>query len=171
MKTKYFFLGIVSLVLFSCDGIFGDRKIWDISPVEYIVQVVNTNGVDLLNPDNPSSIAASGIKVQYNGKEYECNKEQSAVNTKAYMPRFYGLKVQKNPYIPGGTNYFLYFGELDGAKSYSNEEITIMWGDGSSDKVKFNRKFRWKINGDPDISEEWFLNGNKVAGRALRIVK
>ncbi len=170
MKTKYFFLGLVSLVLFSCDGIFGDRKIWDISPVVYIVQVVNTNGVDLLNPDNPGSIAASGIKAIYNGKEYECNKEQSALTTKAYMPHFFGLKVTKNQYIVNGV-YLLTFGELDGAKSYSGEEITIMWGDGTSDKVKFNRKFRWKINGDPDISEEWFLNGNKVAGRAIRIVK
>lgn len=170
MKTKYFFLGIVSLVLFSCDGILGDRKIWDISPVVYIVQVVNSNGVDLLNPDNPNSIAASGIKVQYNGKEYECNKDQSTLITKAYMPQFYGLKVAKNPYVTNGI-FILTFGELDGAKSYSNEEITIFWGDGSSDKVKFNRKFRWKINGDSDISEEWFLNGNKVAGPAIRVVK
>ncbi|MHC1779541.1 MAG: hypothetical protein AB9922_04840 [Bacteroidales bacterium] len=170
MKTKFLFLGIVSLVLFSCDGIFGDRQIWDISPVVYIVQVVNTNGVDLLNPDNPGSIAASGIKAIYNGKEYECNKEQSALTTKAYMPHFFGLKVTKNQYIVNGT-FFLTFGELDGAKSYSGEEITILWGDGTSDKVRFNRKFRWKINGDPDISEEWFLNGNKVAGRAIRIVK
>ena len=84
------------------------------------------------------------------------------------MPYFYGLQISKD--FNNGT-YILKFGELDGVKSYFNEELTISWGNGSSDKIKFNRKFQWKLNGDPEISEEWFMNDNKVSGSIIKIVK
>lgn len=167
MKAKYLLFGIMALALVSCDRIINGGKIWDISPVVVTVQVVNANGIDLLNPDNQNSYAAGNIKAIYNGKEYECNKNVSEANTKAILAQFYGLKMDKN-YV--GT-YNLFFGEFDGAKSYSNEEVTIFWGDGSSDKIKFSRKFRWTIFGDPDISEERFLNGTKVSDRVIKIVK
>ncbi len=168
MRIKYLLLGIMALGLLSCDEINNNRKIWDISPVVVTLRVLDANGADLLNPDNNNSIPVSGLKASYKGIEYECNKELSAVSTKAYMPHFYGLKVFKNSYY--GT-YILQFGELEGAKSYSNEVVTIFWGDGTSDKIKFNRKFRWKLNGDPDVSEEWFLNGTKVSGNIIRVVR
>ena len=104
----------------------------------------------------------------YRGVEYKCSKDPYIVSTKAYMPFFHGLQLSK--YYQSNT-FVLKFGELDGAKSYSNEELTILWGDGTSDKIKFNRKFRWRFNGDPDSSEEWFLNGTKVSGKTIKIVK
>ena len=168
MRTKYLLLGIMALGLLSCDKIINNHKIWDISPVVVRVQVTDANGVDLLNPDNQNSFEASGIKAIYKGKEYECNKDVSEVKTKAYMPYFYGLQISKD--FNNGA-YILNFGELDGARSYFNEELTILWGNGSSDKIKFNRKFRWKLNGDPEISEEWFMNDNKVSGSIIKIVK
>lgn len=168
MKTKYLLLGIMALGLLSCDKILNNGKIWDIGPVVVNVVVADVNGVDLLNPENQNSLDTSGIKVLYNGKEYECNKLVSEVLTRAYMPHFYGLQINKYSYH---NSYILSFGELDGAKSYSNEEVTIFWGDGTSDKIKFNRKFRWKLNGDPKSSEEWFLNGKKVSDHLIKIVK
>lgn len=168
MKTKFFLLAIMALGLLSCDKILNDRKIWDIGPVVVNVVVTDVNGIDLLNPDNQNSFEPSRIKALYNGKEYECNKLASQVGTKAYAPQFYGLQINKNRIY---DTYSLSFGELDGAKSYSNEEVTIFWGDGTSDKIKFNRKFRWKLNGDPKISHEWFLNGKKVSDYLIKIVK
>jgi len=167
MKAKYFIFGILALSLLSCDKIINDRMIWDINPVVVTLQVTNANGIDLLNPDNQNSFAAGNIKAVYNGKEYECNKGISNVNTKAILARFYGLKIDKN-YT--GT-YNLFFGEFDGAKSYTNEEVTILWGDGTSDKIKFSRKFGWTILGDPDISEDWYLNGTKISDRIIKIIK
>lgn len=166
MRRGFFLFGILALTLLSCEKINSDRKIWDISPVVVALQVVNANGVDLLNPDNQNSYAAANIKALYSGKEYECNKSISEVYTKAYLPHFYGLKIFKNNI----GSYYLHFGELEGAKSYSNEEVIIFWGDGTSDKIKFNRTFRW-IHGDPDISEDWFLNGSKVSGGVIKIIK
>ncbi len=167
MKARYLLFGIMALTLLSCEKINNDGKVWDIYPVVVTVQVVNTGGTDLLNPDNQNSLDSSIIKAVYKGLEYKCNKGLAQANTKAYLPHFYGLRMQKNPI----GKYFLLFGEFDGAKSYTNEEVTIFWGDGSSDKIKFNRKFRWKSNGDPSVSQEWFLNGNKVTGSLVKIVK
>ncbi len=168
MRVKYLLLGMMALGLLSCDKINNGGKIWDISPVVVTLQVVDSKGVDILNPENINSIPVSGVKAFYKGVEYECNKEMPAVSTKAYLPQFYGLRICKNSYY--GT-YSLQFGELEGAKSYSNEEITISWGNGTTDKIKFNRKFRWKLNGDPEVHQEWFLNGNKVPNNYISIVK
>jgi hypothetical protein len=155
-------------VLVSCDKIFPTGEIWDISPVVFTIQVADANGVDLLNPENHNSLDTSEISALYRGEEYKCSKDPYGVFTKAYAPHFYGLQFINNTQE---GKYALRFGELDGAESYSNEEITISWGDGSSDKIKFNRKFRWRFNGDPVSSEEWFLNGTKVSGRTIKIVK
>lgn len=167
MKTKFMLLAVLVLGLSSCD-LITERKIWDISPVIFTVQVADANGADLLNQDNQNAIDTSLIKAVYRGVEYKCKKDPYAVMTKYYAPHFFGLQLSKH-YMNG--NYMLQFGEFDGAKSYSNEELTILWGDGTSDKIKFNRKFRWRINGDPDSSEEWFLNGKKVSARLIKIVK
>ena len=125
----------------------------------------------MLNPENSGSFKVNEIKALYGGKEYDCSAiDTTRPPTKAYLPRFFGLKIEKNIFR---GNYLLHFGELEGAKSYLNEELTIFWGDGSSDIIKFYRKFRWKLNGDPEISEEWFLNGARVSGsgRVIPIVK
>lgn len=167
MKARYLLLGILALTLLSCDKTISDRMIWDIYPVVVTLQVTNANGIDLLNPDNQNSYATDSIKAVYNGKEYKCNKGISSANTKTYLAQFYGLKMIKNQF---GT-YILCFGEFNGAKSYSNEEVTIFWGDGTSDKIKFNRKFRFTSSGDPDISEDWYLNGAKVPDKAIKIIK
>ncbi|MDX9782844.1 MAG: hypothetical protein RBT35_07700 [Bacteroidales bacterium] len=167
MKKTFLLLAVLAIGLSSCD-IFPDGKIWDIAPVEYIVEVTNAQGVDLLNQDNQNAIDTSLIKAVYRGVEYKCSKDPYIVSTKAYMPFFHGLQLSK--YYQSNT-FVLKFGELDGAKSYTNEELTILWGDGTSDKIKFNRKFRWRFNGDPDSSEEWFLNGTKVSGKTIKIVK
>lgn len=121
----------------------------------------------MLNSDNQNALAAGSIKAVYKGVEYECNKNQTGVNTKVYIPQFYGLKIFKN-YLGA---CFLCFGEFNGAKSYSNEEVTILWGDGTSDKIKFSRKFRWTHSGDPDISDNWYFNGVKVSDRVIKIIK
>lgn len=167
MKTRFLLFAVLAIGLSSCD-IIPDGKIWDIAPVVYIVEVTNARGVDLLNQDNQNAIDTSLIKAVYRGVEYKCTKDPYTVSTKAIMPRFHGLQLSK--YYQSNT-FVLRFGELEGATSYSNEELTLLWGDGTSDKIKFNRKFRWKINGDPDISEEWFLNGTKVSGRVVKIIR
>lgn len=169
MKTKLLYvISMFTLILFSgCDNDNGDDRIWDIYPVVYTVQIMDHNGNDLLNPATPNSLDYTTIKAIYKDNDYPC-KEEDYGTTKAYMPRFYGLirsKSQKE------GPYLLKFGELEGSKSYKDEAITLVYEDGSSDVISFNRDFRWDKKGNPDVKEQWFLNGKQVERGTITITK
>ena len=143
----------------------GTTKIWDINPVTVSVTATDAQGNDLLNPQTPGALEVGKIKALYKGEEYACDEKLAA--SKAVLPRFYGLKTEKSAL----GICLLRFGELEGAQSYTNESVTIIWPDGSSDQISFNRVFRWKANGDPEIKEKWFLNGSEVSGKLVKIIK
>lgn len=167
MKTRLlsFVFAVTAIFTFvSCDK----EMIYDVYPVVMKVTVVNNGGVDLLNPENDGAFDETQIKVLYKDEEYECGEDMSELRTKAYMPHFYGLRNLYNVY---SQVYELEFGEFDGAESYSGEEITILWGDGTSDNIKFNRTFKWKNNGKPKVKHEWFLNGKKVSDETIDVIK
>ena len=168
MKYAIFLLILLPLITLSgCDKDQNGND-WDISPVTFFIHVVDAEGNDLLNPQTKNGLDANKIKAVYKEKEYECNQDASQPPTKAYMPYFYGLKsFQSNQ----SGLYFLFFGELEGDKSYTNEVIKIVWEDGSSDKISFNRDCKWGKNGDPKITQEWFLNDTKVTSGTFKIIK
>lgn len=170
MKRIAFLLLAISVIMLSgckkdgeTDG--GTTKIWDINPITVTVTATDAQGNDLLNPQPPGALEVSEIKALYKGEEYVCNENQ--MTSKAVLPRFYGLKTEKSAL---GT-CLLRFGELNGAQSYTNESVTIIWPDGSSDQISFNRDFWWKPNGDPEVKETWFLNGSEVSGKVVKIIK
>lgn len=142
--------------------------IWDFAPIIYNVQIVNSSGDDLLDPNNSGSFDHGKIKVIFRGVEYSSNNQLPA--TKVYMPYFYGFKIEKRS-TSVGERFVLLFGELDGSKNYSKEEIVILWGDGSSDRVKFNRKVKYPTSGNPIIKDEWFLNNAKIDKGSIVIRK
>lgn len=170
MRVKYLLLGIMALGLLSCEKFDEDDFDTDIPPFVVSLNVVDAKGVDILNPENSNSITLSGIRALYNGVEYECNKDMLSVRTKICSSQFYGLRAIKNN---KNGSYYLLFGELDGIGSYSNEEVTISWGDGTYDKIKFNRKLKWNSRkGYHNIQQEWFLNGTKVpTNNYMKVVK
>lgn len=164
MKQKLLFACFSFIVLLS--GCKKENKIWDIYPVVVSVSVMDAAGNDLLNPQTPGCLDASKIKAIYKGQEYGC-KDPSQVKTKAYMPRFYGLELCKYNY---SEIFLLNFGEFDGARDYIDEVVTLVWEDGSSDKIRFNRDYKWKRKG-PEVKEEWFLNDTPVSSGIIRIIK
>ncbi len=139
------------LLLASCND-----TIWDIAPVEYHVQVLDAEGRDLLNPETPGAIDHQAVEVIYDGKSYTLQE----TSTQEYLPYFYGLAI--GYYYPA-DGYRLIFGELEGAKSYDNQQLLIRWGDGTEDVVSFTRKYRTKCNGSPKIDETWYLNGERYS--------
>lgn len=162
---------VISLLvsLFSICLLSGcEDRIWDIAPVDFRISVTDANGVDLLRPGNPHAIDVTKVKAIYKGQEFECSTGPSDAKTKAYMPHFHGLRLLCNTYY---NIYLLEFGELDGAESYTNESLTIVWPDGSRDEVSFNRDFQWRHNDTPYVKEEWFLNNSKVSSGIIKIVK
>lgn len=120
--------------------------IWDISPLVISVKVVSTDGYSVLNASNTPQITAT-----FRGKTYACSRK-----TRYYMPQFFGLVF---------SNDYLLFGELNGDDNYSNEQLTINWGDGSpADVITFNHKVEWKHN-KPHFKQSFFLNGKCVEGQ------
>ncbi len=155
----------------SCDLLNRGDMIWDIYPVEYMVRLLDSDGNDLLDPLNENRIDVYAIEATYKGKVYLVSDGIIPV-TKAYMPHFGGLTISDYPrYGDKVEGAVLVFGELDGAKSYDNEELRIDWGDGTYDVVSFDRDFQWGRNGSPKVEHKWFLNGREYPDAVIEIVR
>ncbi|MFI3321778.1 MAG: hypothetical protein R3Y50_04575, partial [Rikenellaceae bacterium] len=118
-----------------------------------------------LSPSNPDNILEDEIKIVYNGMEFPLGVDMSEQTmSKAYLAILSGLDLGKY-----GNDYYLIFGEFDGANNW-NDSFEIYWGDGTSDKISFTRNFKWDNNGNPDISNEaLYLNNKKVEDKLIII--
>ena len=165
-KRNVFFLGLLSCMTLLLAGCSSD-EIWDVSPLVFHITVVNAQGEDLLNPETPGNITTDGIKAVYLGETYEYGVNASKIAaTRYYMPRLYGLM----PFITNNGTTEMTFGELDGAKDYSKEEITIVWNDKTQDIITFSHTCKWK-KGKPQLSTSVALNGTDAPAGVIRIVK
>lgn len=136
-----------------------DGEIWDIAPYMVEICVVDADGNDLLNPDNPDNILKDSITAEFEGNVYKVNTERMAY-TRYYMPQFYGLLCYK-PY--GEDHYMLEFGEFDGQKDAEVRQLTIDWKDGKQkDVIAFEHAFWWK-NHEPRQKTTYWLNGTEVS--------
>lgn len=165
MRRILFLLLLTITSLSSCNN---ENMIWDIAPVVVKISVVDAQGNDLLNPQTDNALELGKIKAIYNGQDYLYGVSPDDPKSKAYLPRFYGLMSEFNSHH---ERHILSFGEFDGAESYTNESVTIVWPDGSSDIIRFNRVFKWKSNGSPSIKQEWFLNDAKASDDVIKIIK
>ena len=133
--------------LFSCT----DPVIIDYAPIQFSIFVTDSEGKDLLDPENLNNYA-QGLKFNYNGTIYDVDDYLEEIRTKAYMPHFYGLKLLKNTgrYGKYQGRYYLYFGEFDGATHF-NGTFRITWRDNSVDVIDINggsgNKGKYKLNG------------------------
>lgn len=156
MKTKILLLLLAFVSLSGCDR--DNRKIWDVEPTVVLIKVVDAKGDNLLDPAHSSPLDVTKIKAIYKGKEYPCNQDAAnEMQTRDYLPHFYGLITSKYPEY---KDYLLLFGEFDGTLSYENESVTIVWADGSSDNIRFTTHAK--------TPEEWFLNDVKIDIKASR---
>lgn len=165
-RIAFLLLAISAIMLSGCKKDTETLLIRDIAPVTVSIMVTDAQRHNLLNPQASGALEVSKIKALYQGQEYVCNENQ--LTSKAILPRFYGLKIEQNGC---GGPYLLRFGELNGAQSYTNEPVTIIWPDGSSDLISFNRTLKKKPNGDLEIKDTWFLNGSEVSGEIVEIIK
>ncbi len=162
MKKNLLAILFMTITLVSCSKM----KTWDISPVNIRIYVEDTNGNNLLSPLSKNNILEDEIYVTYDNIKFPLGVDMSEeAMTRAYFAVLDGLKVYEINNEP-----YLIFGEFDGAKNW-DDSFEIHWGDGTKDKIRFTRDFKWKINGKPKITNSnTYLNDKKVEDK-LVIVK
>lgn len=145
----------LSLVFAAC----GDKNedddflIVDYYPVEFYISLENSKGVDLLNAENEGAVDLDAITLYYNEKTYVLNPESDPQATRAYLPIFEGMKLQK---VDG--KYRIYVGEFEGCPSYDGDSFAISWGDGSLDYFSYTNE----AVGKHDVDHNFFHNGQPV---------
>ncbi len=135
----------------------------DIAPVIYRLKVVDEQGNNLLNPARENAIDISEIIAQYQGNDYQCQTP-----TRAYKPHFNGLQLESHH----SGEWILTFGEFSGTSDYEDEKLTILWGDGSSDIITYNRSVKQStFSQNIKIKQEWLLNGKLVSTEHAAIIE
>jgi hypothetical protein len=169
---KFFFLlapmVLSALLATSCFKMDNDGNdvVWDIYPVVIKMYVTDQNGEDILDPNNASALKPEDISLTYLDKEYTCQnglqalQASSTVETKAYLPKFYGLWRQA-PYN-NEPKYSLFFGELEGEKRYDNESFILKIGEDVTHTITLKRDFKWEDDGSPTVNQKWYLDGTEA---------
>ena len=156
------------LVVTGCDDP-GDDVIWDISPFQLSLQVVDAEGHSRLDPASGQGFLDK-ITATYEGHTYLLDytwfqpKAESSIGKvrhKMCLARFRGLYLM--PYGTGGDGcrYTLNFGEFQGEKDLINKDLVIDWGDGSRDTFTLYHTCKWK-NNEPHIVNRICRNGKEM---------
>lgn len=155
-----FLVALMSVVMLVDSCSEEENEIYDYYPICIVVSVEDSNGKDLLNPENGSGIV-DNISFVYNGKTYKVGNVYES--TRAYAPYWYGLALVE--WKDG--QYRLMFGEFDGAATYEKETIIIDWGDGTTDELAFSSR----ITGPGKTERRFYLNGEEIKACAWMKVK
>lgn len=131
----------------------------DWEPVVLYVQVQDSDGNDLLDPENDNSWL-EGTTVTYYGVVVDLD---TTPLTKDVLVVYHGFQLEK--YKDG--KYALSFGEFNGAKEYKDAEFFIGWPDGRTDVITYSRKLNTI---SVKANEKWKLNGKECSYPVL-IVK
>ena len=163
MRKIYLLMALCfSFAITSCGDKNEDEDIIvDYAPVEFYISVENKSGVDLLNSENEGALDVDAITLGYNGVTYSFDSEVAATVTRAYLPKFKGMELQK---IDG--KYRIYVGEFEGCPGHSNDSFAMEWGDGSRDTFTYTNT---KV-GQYGVKHNFFLNGHPVKSGAYPYV-
>lgn len=138
-----------------------DDLIVDYAPVEFYISVENAKGVDLLNVENEGALDLDAITLYYDEKTYVLNPKTEPQATRAYMPHFEGMELQK---IDG--KYCIYVGEFEGGPWVESDSLGIEWGDGTRNTFTYTNT---KV-GQHGVEHSFFLNDHPVKSGAYPYV-
>lgn len=156
-KLKLLLLAAVSLIFSGCDGSSGPRPgvIWDFMCWDVSIEVKDSQGNDLFDPEYEHNILGNKITVTYKGNTYVMGEE---TKTKYNMPSPLAAKAEYNQYSK--KNLFC-FGEFTPEDDFHGEKFTIDWGNGIVDEIEFDLYITWK-KGDPKVHKRVAVNGKEV---------
>lgn len=154
MKKLCFLMlsAVVAGILFtSCKK---DVLYWDVPPLILYICVTDENGNNLLDPEVEGNITNEEITAIYGGKTFFKDVPSEKPKLKYYLASFRGLYTDWRKEL----GVCLCFGEFFGDVNYDNEEVTIVWSDGTKDVLTFSQKVD---DNDTKRSNEFLLNGKK----------
>ena len=166
MKPRYYLIAFaaITVLLSSCQK---EKKdvIWDLAPTAIIIDVVDENGKNLLDPANPDNILETDITMTHNGRKYSRLDFVDAfkVTTKYLGPvAFNGLQTSHKD-----GHHVLVIGFFEQTDIIEESEYVIDWGDWSKDTIRYSQSFEWKYNkkenrDEPDGSCRIWHNGTEI---------
>ena len=175
-----FVLAILLTVSFTgCEKLGGNGGgdwIVDWAPVSLFMRVVDEEGADLLDPENPNNLI-DGTSITFKGNTYSASRqwyeagrpyEMSA--TKAILAQLYGLFLVNGEMFFMNSNtagFSLFFGEIDGARDM-DEDLIVTLPNGMTGTIHYhcsNHNER-KLSCD----RSWKFNGAKHEGNIFTFV-
>lgn len=162
LRVLTFLIPIFSLC--SCGD--DDDIIWDMAPVDVMINIQDAIGNNLLSPSVAGNLQGKKIVAEYQGQEYELNW-YSSDRSRYYMPFFSGLTLHTgyiqsgDQLIPDQNKNYLSFGEFDGA---DNQDISIslhIEGYSNTWNISVSHRIKWKGN-TPHVNNTATLNGKNI---------
>lgn len=151
---------------FSCGDDDDELPIIDYTPVFMLVYVSDTNGNDLLDPNNQNSLIDKGISVTYKDSIYQVPKsyfdeDAAEVITRAVYARFRGAALEKYR----NDSFRINIGDWMADSDWTDEKITINWPDGTNNVLSFSLH---EIGLD---KATFFIDGKENKSLVFRLIK
>ena len=148
----------------------------DWAPVSIFLRVVDSEGTDLLNPENPNNVI-DGTSITFKGNTYNASRQWYETGnpfempaTKAIFAPLYGLFLVNGEMFSNHSEtagFSLFFGEIDGAIDM-DEDLVVTLSNGMTGTIHYHcsnhneRKLRW--------DRSWKFNGAKHEGNIFTFV-
>lgn len=171
-KTIYGFLIISMLIILSACG-ENDKDdelvVWDISPAEIIIKIIDEEGNDLLNPNVKGNWFGCAMNMGFDNELYPVKWGISELSgqSRVYLAHFKGMEWT---YLCDGynnpTHYILKFGEFQGETNRIIETTFMIEELNTIFQIKLDHKLIWE-NREPHFDDHIYLNGERYYGNTI----
>lgn len=164
MKNIIVFFMLLSEVLFVSCGDEKDLRMSTLLPLEFMIEVVDENGNNLMNPEYDGNILGEEIVVEYADSLF-----RPILNTESYQPQkdgffefepyLYGLQIYKQV-VPGSiSRWLLSFGDFPA--SYMNAEYDCIL---RINDLEYQLKgvVRYNEDSKPREWKEFYIDGKSI---------
>lgn len=173
-RLVLFALSAVLMVSFTgCEKI-GREVDW--APVSLFMRVVDEEGADLLDPENPNNLI-DGASITFKGKTYSASRQWYETGnpyempaTKAIFAPLYGLFLVNGDMFDNNSEtagFSLFFGGIDGAEDM-DEDLVVTLPNGITGTIHYHCSNHNDRKASCDRS--WKFNGAKREGNIFTFV-
>lgn len=164
-----FFITFALFVFSGCGN--DDDIIWDISPAQIVVRLVDRDGNNLLDPNVRGNWVNSSLSMAYDDVVYPAiwNINDLTGFSRAYLANFYGLVWPGMWGTNASSSYVLKFGEFQGEDNKIIDATFMVEPLNCVYEIRYVHKFVWK-NKTPHFDDHIYLNGKEYEGNTVEII-